>query len=186
MFRISPKQVTLAPNQRQIVKIAARRPKGLADGEYRSHLKFTVLPEKADEETDDKEGIVLKVMLNYSIPVILRQGEINTEVNIENAKIIKSLVKERTKYEVEVTMSRSGISSSYGAIHAFWKPNGSGEEIKLGILNSVNFYTDLNQATFKLVWQKSEIPPVNGRLRVTYEGSKEFQGVTLAERYFNL
>lgn len=186
MFRISPKQVTLAPNQRQIVKVAARRPKGLADGEYRSHLKFTVLPEKASEETGDKGGIVLKVMLNYSIPVILRQGKIDSEVNIDTAKIIKSSVNEQTKYEVEVGMSRSGLSSSYGAIYAFWQPNEGGEEIKLGILNSVNFYSELNQATFKLAWQKPEIPPVNGRLRISYEGIKEFQGITLAERYFNL
>ena len=40
MVRISPSQVRLAPGERQIVKLAIRKPKDLAEQEYRSHLAF--------------------------------------------------------------------------------------------------------------------------------------------------
>ena len=46
MLRFSPRQVTLKPNERQIVRLGLRRPKDLADGEYRSHLKLEALPPK--------------------------------------------------------------------------------------------------------------------------------------------
>ncbi|MFT6907859.1 MAG: fimbrial chaperone protein [Oleiphilaceae bacterium] len=186
MFRMSPKQVTLAPNQRQVIKMAARRPKGLADGEYRSHLKFTVLPKQIDETTVAERGIVLNLMLNYTIPVILRQGPTEVDVSISEGNIVKSIVNDKIKYDIAVTMSRSGPSSAHGSLYAYWQPNNGGEETRLGILNSVNFYQELSQKTFTINWQKPDIPPVNGRLRITYEGKKEFQGVTLAEKYFNL
>jgi fimbrial chaperone protein len=186
MFRMSPKQVTLAPNQRQIVKLAARRPQGLANGEYRSHLKFTVLPDEKQLPTEQQAGIVLNLMLNYSIPVILRQGPINSNVDIDSAKIEQSIVDGEVRYNIEVLMSRSGLSSAYGSIKAYWLPNGGKEEINLGILNSVNFYSELKQAKFVVAWQKPEIPPSGGRLRIVYEGAKEYQGKTLAEKTITL
>jgi len=36
--------VTLAPHEPQAIRIAARPPEGLADGEYRIHLLFRAIP----------------------------------------------------------------------------------------------------------------------------------------------
>ena len=40
MILYAPRRVTIAPNQPQTIRIAARAPAGLADGEYRAHLLF--------------------------------------------------------------------------------------------------------------------------------------------------
>jgi fimbrial chaperone protein len=186
MMRMSPKQVTLAPEQRQVVKIAARRPKDLPNGEYRSHLKFTAIPTPGAKAVSGGPGMILNLMLSYSIPVILRQGATEVDVSIDEAKIIKSRVNDKIKYEIAVSMTRSGPSSAFGSIHAYWKPNDSNEETLIAVLNSVHFYSELRQNTSTVFWQQPETPPVNGKLRITYEGRKEYQGRIFAEKFLNL
>src|SRR3954447_18229760 len=44
MIVYAPRKVTLAPNQPQAIRIAARPAKGLPDGEYRVHLLFRAIP----------------------------------------------------------------------------------------------------------------------------------------------
>ena len=47
--RFSPRQVTLAPGSSQTVRLLLRKPKGFADGEYRSHLTFSELPDDSPQ-----------------------------------------------------------------------------------------------------------------------------------------
>ena len=40
MLSWSPRQITLQPGTAQVVRLMVRKPEGLAEGEYRSHLDF--------------------------------------------------------------------------------------------------------------------------------------------------
>ena len=44
MIVYAPRNVTLAPHEPQAIRIAARPPQGLPDGEYRVHLLFRAIP----------------------------------------------------------------------------------------------------------------------------------------------
>ena len=44
MIVYAPRKVTLAPHEPQAIRIAARAPQGLPDGEYRVHLLFRAIP----------------------------------------------------------------------------------------------------------------------------------------------
>src|SRR5690349_23507540 len=44
MIVYAPRRVTLAPHEPQSIRIAARAPHGLPDGEYRVHLLFRAVP----------------------------------------------------------------------------------------------------------------------------------------------
>ena len=44
MILYAPRRVTLPPNQPQAIRLSARAPEGLADGEYRVHLLFRAIP----------------------------------------------------------------------------------------------------------------------------------------------
>lgn len=184
MFRVSPKQVTLAPGERQIVKLLARRPKGLADGEYRSHLKFTVLPPKNNGEKGAPGSIKLKLLLNYAIPAILRQGEGDFNVSMDDIKL--DINEQRKKTYILVSMSRSGISSTHGNFKAYWTPEGSSKELLVGELNAVNFYPEVNKTVFKLFWQNDDFNLKKGKLRVRYEGQQEYRNLLLAEKSIQL
>ena len=182
ILRISPRQVTLAPNQRQTVKIAARRPKGLADGEYRSHLTFTVLPKKNTEaELEGATGIKLNVLLNYSIPVIFRQGKLKHKSTIKAVELVNN--KNTGMVNMKVKMLHAGKASTAGSIYAYWTPNGSKNETLVGTLNSVNFFPDVSERTFTLMGQK--FTPKKGKLRVIHKGKKEFSGEVFDEKTFN-
>ncbi|MCP4320538.1 MAG: molecular chaperone [Alteromonadales bacterium] len=184
MFRVSPKQVTLVPGQRQIIKLLARRPKGLADGEYRSHLKFTVLPSSDKEEEGGPGSVKLKVLLNYTIPAILRQGENDFNVSVKNIKL--DVNKEQKRTTIIVDASRSGSASTFGNFKAYWTPTGSNKESRVGELNAVNFYPEVKQSSFKLFWQNDDFNLKKGKLRVTYEGGKEYRNIIFAEKTIQL
>ena len=62
---VYPKIVYLKPNGKKVVRMTARPPQGLADGEYRSHLVFEELPleRHVDEETAEGEvGVGLNMI----------------------------------------------------------------------------------------------------------------------------
>ena len=44
MIVYAPRKVTLAPHEPQAIRIAARAPEGLPDGEYRVHMLFRAIP----------------------------------------------------------------------------------------------------------------------------------------------
>ncbi|MEY8213577.1 MAG: fimbria/pilus periplasmic chaperone [Colwellia sp.] len=185
MLRVSPRQVTLAPGERQMVKVAARRPKGLADGEYRSHLTFTILPEKNLVEERDIQraaGIKLNVFLNYSIPVLFRQGNLTHKSTIKAVKLVKN--KKTGTVNIHVNMSHAGKFSTTGSIFAYWTPNGSDKETLVGTLNSVNFFPEVPNRMFTLMGQKFN--PKKGKLRVIYEGRKEFVNQVFHEKTFSM
>jgi len=62
---VYPKIVYLKPNSKKVVRMAARPPKDLADGEYRSHIVFEEIPVKKydnSEKGEDKVGVNLEII----------------------------------------------------------------------------------------------------------------------------
>jgi len=53
---VYPKIVYLKPKSKKIIRMAARPPKGLADGEYRSHLVIEELPVQVYNNVEENKG----------------------------------------------------------------------------------------------------------------------------------
>lgn len=180
MLRFSPKQVTLKPNERQTIKLAIRRPQGLANGEYRSHLLFRALPPPKNlVENTQTASTVVSVVLNFAIPVVIQQGPQNFSVNVDSARI--SYNPSKKDGSVEVNLSRSGIHSVIGHISAYWTPSG-GKELLIAKLGDYNFWPELNNARATLNWVGTDFAPGDGKLRLVYEGAKDFRGKILFEK----
>ncbi|HEY0893331.1 MAG TPA: fimbria/pilus periplasmic chaperone, partial [Cellvibrio sp.] len=173
MLRFSPKQVTLKPNERQTIKLAIRRPQGLADGEYRSHLLFRALPPTKNSVEKDQQtaSTVIAVVLNFAIPVVIQQGTPNYTVNANSARILFNPSKKDGS--VEVDLSRSGIHSMIGNISAYWTPAGGKEQL-IAKLGDYNFWPELSTARATLHWVGTDFAPADGKLRLVYEGAKDF------------
>src|SRR5918994_1466382 len=56
MIVYAPRRVTLAPRQPQSVRVSARAPQGLPDGEYRVHLLFRAIPPARPASAAPDEG----------------------------------------------------------------------------------------------------------------------------------
>lgn len=180
--RLSPKQVTLAPGQQQTVRIAVRRPRGMLDGDYRSQLKFTALP---DEDEDNSVGVLrmqMRMLMSYTIPVVLHQGELNANVSIQNIELYHERSKNKTV--VRASISRSGLHSVTGDLIAYWTPAGQSNEKEVGRINGYNIFAEISNA--ETVINLLDFTPGNGTLKLIYRGKQEFLGTTLSESSYNI
>ncbi|HEX6219370.1 MAG TPA: hypothetical protein VFZ35_08875, partial [Sphingomicrobium sp.] len=89
MIVYAPRRVTLAPRQPQSIRISARPPKGIADGEYRVHLLFRAIPPSrpvAPRPAEAPRGLsfALTPVYGVTIPVIVRLGQLQATAGIAN------------------------------------------------------------------------------------------------------
>jgi len=117
-LRFSPRQLVLEPGARQVVRIMADTPVGLAAGEYRSHLRLMSAPVSAGRNTlatgdraDNSLSIELIAIRSITVPVILRVGALTATASVDAAALSQS-----DAGQLVVKLSRSGSRSTYGDI----------------------------------------------------------------------
>ena len=171
MARLSPKQIRLAPGERQTVKIAIRKPKNLAKGEYRSHLLFQALP---NEDKAAKAGLKVNMILSFSIPVIYReQGEL-PKVAFQTAEIVEDSLNKKPKIAVKLTEEQG--FSSYGRLSAY-VTNSAGKQEKIAEIGNLSLYPEIEQATVLLDLFSGKQMPKQGNIELKYQGADEYEGV---------
>jgi len=192
MLRYSPKQVTLKAGERQIIKLALRRPKDLKDGEYRSYLWLKALPPKREKNKKGGFSMQLNTLLSYSLPVVVRQGPmIPPEINIEQVqlsysprKVSNYIEKSKNDVSIQVTISRSGLYSTAGNLIAYWKGVDDKEEQIIAQVHKLPIYPELDQINFKLKWPNTSITA--GQLRISYQDSNTLPGTVLSEKILDV
>ena len=118
MILYAPRRVTLAPHQPQSIRISARAPQGIADGEYRVHLLFRAIPPAkpvvAPQDQPPPGGLrfALTPVYGVTIPVIIRFGNLQARAGIANVH----LAKQDGKPAVALDLSRSGDRSTFGEV----------------------------------------------------------------------
>ena len=190
MVRFSPRQVTLEPGQSQIVRLMLRKKRGTTDGEYRSHMMFQAIPDSASSDvsnlvSNDKEKLAIQLIpvVGITIPVIVRQGDLNSEVSLSDFGIKQSnTVKAHPVLSLKI--NRKGEMSSYGDFRVYFTPNG-GAPIIVGQINGVAVYTTTSSRNLEI---KLQIPKglslSNGELHIIYlkPGKDEKTGLIAESR----
>lgn len=184
MLRFSPRQVTLKAGERQTIKLALRRPAGLTAGEYRSHLLFKALPPPGLEEAQAQSpNLAINIVLSFAIPVVVREGNLQYQIAMNTASIdFNPATKDGS---VDVDMSRSGTHSVLGNLTAYWIPAG-GEERVIAKTTEYSFWAELSQTNAKLSWVGADFAPADGKLRIVYEGTKDFRGTVFFDKTINV
>jgi P pilus assembly chaperone PapD len=184
MLRFSPRQVTLAPGTSQTVRVMLRKPADLAAGEYRSHLHFEKLPDtvatSAEAKPEDQRqiGIVLKVLVGASIPVIVRHGDTTAAVRLSGLALRDA---GGATPQLALQLDRSGNSSVYGDLTATFTPSG-GSPVEVARAGGVAVYTPnpLRRSSLALTPPKG-VSLAHGELRVSYRERPDAGGKLLAE-----
>ena len=156
MVRFSPRQVKLPPGQSQVVRLMLRKPRDLADGEYRSHLLFQALPPATSSSIENiakdtpAEGITVEItpLVGISIPVIVRHGQLESAVTLSAARVIPA-DDVNAAPAVAVTINRSGSGSAYGDFRATFTPDG-GDPIVVAQANGVAVYANIDNRRFQM------------------------------------
>ena len=167
--------MTLKPGERQLIKLNLRRPRGLPEGEYRSHLLFKAIANNDEETEVAATGTKINIQLSFSIPVTVQQGAYDAQVMFEKANIVYK--PSDGSRSVSLDLVRKGLHSASGDLSAYWTPNG-GKEFLLAKIADYNLWSELNEAQAPMISTSEEFTPADGQLRILYEGVRDFKGNT--------
>jgi len=172
-LRYFPRRVVLAPKEAQTVRIQLTRTGNLEPGEYRSHVYFRAVEEQValgTEAAEDNEGISIniKTVFGISIPVIIREGESTTAINLTDV----SLVTEGENPRLSLVINRSGNMSVYGNLTATHIAL-DGTETEVGMVKGVSVYTPNSKRRFSFELRNAEnIDLTKGKLEIIYESDQ--------------
>ena len=140
MILYAPRRVTIAPNQPQTIRIAARAPQGLADGEYRAHIMFRAVPKpRPVAPKSEVKGIAFELIPVYgvTIPIVIRLGNLQAKVGIANV----ALTKVDGQRAVALDLVRGGDRSVFGDVRVYK----AGIKEPIALQRGVAVYTEVDQ-----------------------------------------
>lgn len=189
LVRFSPRQVTLAPNASQIVRLQLRLPADLGAGEYRSHLLFRAIPNedvaperRIENKAETKPGelsVQLIPIYGVSIPLIVRHGASSATAGLTDLAFEPAAGTEGPALRCRLT--RAGNQSVYGNISVTFRPGQGGAPRVVGAMNGVAVYPPLAARSVRIPLQA---PPgvslSGGRLEVAFSKPEE-KGERLAD-----
>lgn len=176
MILYAPRRVTIAPNEPQTIRISARAPQGLADGEYRAHLLFrAVPPPRPVTAPKDVKGISFELIPVYgvTIPVVIRMGNLQAKVGIANVQ----LTQKDGKSAVSLDLTRAGDRSVFGDVRVFR----AGVKDPIAIQRGVAVYTEIGTRHITIPVSTDYTGPAAGPVTVDFVESSDAGPVSLAE-----
>jgi P pilus assembly chaperone PapD len=165
MIVYAPRRVTLAPNQPQSIRIAARPPQGLPDGEYRVHMLFRAIPPanpvvtKADAPAKGLNFALIPVY-GVTIPVIVRLGNLQATAGIANVR----LEQKDGKRSVALDLSRSGSRSTFGEVRVLK----AGHKEPVALQKAVAVYKEVNSRRVSIPVDAAFKGDIKGPVTVQY------------------
>ena len=188
-LRIFPRKVVLPPGESQTIRMQFRKPADMTEGEYRSHLYFRAEKEVSalgmnTTQTDTtKMSVSITPVFGISIPVIIRNGNLNYKMSISNIALIAV---NDTVSSLTFNLNRTGDKSAYGNVRAAFVTS-AGKSVDVGLANGVGVYTDLSMRKFTMyIHNRADQPLKNGKLIVYYSDPKEDGGAELAKAEFRI
>ena len=176
MISYSPRRVTLAPREPQTIRIAARAPKDLADGEYRVHLLFRAVPPPTPVEAPKEvKGIAFALTPVYgvTIPVIARFGNLEAKAGISNV----ALTQADGKPAVKVDLTRNGTRSTFGEIRVMK----AGIKDPIAVQRGIAVYTEVGERSLTVPVDEKYASQAIGRVTVQYVEPSDNGPLTIAE-----
>ena len=168
MIVYAPRRVTLVPHQPQSIRIAARAPQGLPDGEYRVHMLFRAIPPAipvvpaAASTGDQPKGLRFQLIPVYgvTIPVIVRLGNLQATAGIANVRLDTA----DGKPVVDLDLSRSGTRSTFGEVRVL-KP---GVKNPIAIQRAVAVYKEIGLRHLSIPVDPAFQSDARGPVKVQY------------------
>ena len=117
--RYSPRRVTLAPAEAQVIRIAVRRGTDIPEGEYFSHFRVLTLnsedPTAVEEDTTDEvnSAVVIRARSAVAIPIVWRNSRESSSASIEAVRI------DQDTNQLNIDVLRHGPLSVRGYLHVF-------------------------------------------------------------------
>lgn len=166
LIRFYPREVVIQPGQRQAVRVMAKIPSDLPDGQYHVHIKFFE-DGKADEGGDQKEPnkTSIKVGMAYSavMPITVSKGTIDTQVNWVDPKI--SYDDNNKIYRIDMELTRSGNGQGVAFSDVFYvAPDGT--ETQVGNRRTHYIYREIDKRNANIQFNLPEGASNAGKIKL--------------------
>ncbi len=176
MILYAPRRITLPPNQPQAIRLSARAPEGLPDGEYRVHLLFRAVPPPRSAVPSQKvEGVAFQLTPIYgvTIPVIVRLGNLEAKAGLANVhKVV-----EGGRPAIALDISRSGGRSTYGEVRVLK----AGIADPIAVVRGIAVYTELGQRSVTVPIDPAHAAQAVGPVTIQYIEPTDSGPVMIAE-----
>jgi len=176
MILYAPRKVTLPPNQPQAIRLSARAPDGLPDGEYRVHMLFRAIPAPQPATEQKKvEGVAfqLRPIYGVTIPVIVRFGNLEATAALSNVR----KVTDNGKPAIALDISRTGSRSTFGEVRVFK----AGVAEPIAMVSGIAVYTEIGQRSVTVPIDPAKAAGATGQVTIQYVEPTDTGPVTLAE-----
>ena len=165
MIVYAPRKVTLAPHEPQAIRIVARAPQGLPDGEYRVHMLFRAIPPATpivQPTGEAPKGVQFKLTPVYgvTIPVIVRLGNLQATAGIANVH----LEKKDGAPAIGLDLTREGSRSTFGEVRVLK----AGYKDPIAIQKGIAVYTEVARRHVSLLIPDSAKAAATGPVTVEY------------------
>jgi hypothetical protein len=167
MILYQPRKVVLMPRQPQAIRILARAPQGLPDGEYRVHMLFRaippanpVVPAAATAEPEKGLRFQLTPVYGVTIPVIVRLGNLQVQAGIANVH----LETKDGRPSVGVDLSRTGARSTFGEVRVLK----AGVKSPIAVQKGVAVYTEVGRRHVQVPIDEAYKGEIAGPVTVQY------------------
>jgi P pilus assembly chaperone PapD len=176
MILYAPRKVVLPPDQPQAIRLSARAPQGLPDGEYRIHMLFRAIPAPQPVTAPKKiDGVAfqLRPIYGVTIPVIVRLGNLEAKAGLSNVR----KVSDDGKPAISLDISRSGGRSTFGEIRVLK----AGIEKPIAMAAGIAVYTEVGQRSVTIPIDPAYVANATGQVTVQYVEPTDTGPVTIAE-----
>ncbi|MGN6058527.1 MAG: fimbrial biogenesis chaperone [Sphingomicrobium sp.] len=205
MIIYAPRRVTLAPHEPQAIRIAARPPQGLPDGEYRVHMLFRAIPPASPvvqpAAASETKGLRFQLTPIYgvTIPVIVRLGNLQATAGIANVHLEKkaqplekgvaippvcSISSNGTRCPhgepndfISLDLTRSGSRSTFGEVRVLK----AGVKDPIALEKAVAVYTEINSRHLSVPVNPDYKGEIAGPVTVQYVESSDDGSHVIAE-----
>ena len=176
MILYAPRKVVLPPEQPQAIRLSARAPQGLPDGEYRIHMLFRAIPDPqpvAQPQKSDGVSFQLRPIYGVTIPVIVRLGNLEAKAGLSNIR----KVSDGGKPAISLDISRAGSRSTFGEIRVLK----AGIDKPIAMAGGIAVYTEIGQRSVIIPIDPAQAANATGQVTVQYVEPTDTGPVTIAE-----
>jgi P pilus assembly chaperone PapD len=179
MIVYAPRRVTLPPRQPQAIRIAARPPQGLPDGEYRIHMLFRAIPPAnpvaaaAGAQAEKGLRFALTPIYGVTIPVIVRLGNLQAKAGVANVHVARK----DGKAAVALDLTRSGERSTFGEVRVLK----AGRKDPIALQKAVAVYKEVGTRRVTIPVDDKLIGELSGPVTVQYIETYDDGSNTIAE-----
>lgn len=177
MILYAPRKVVLPPDQPQAIRLSARAPQGLPDGEYRIHMLFRAIPapQPVTQAVNKTDGVSfqLRPIYGVTIPVIVRLGNLEAKAGLSNVR----KVTEAGQPAIALDIVRSGSRSTFGEIRVFK----AGVDKPIAMAGGIAVYTEIGQRSVTIPIDPAQVAHASGQVTVQYVEPTDTGPVTIAE-----